>query len=105
MANPRNAFQSVSKISWLHIAELQQSDEYADRFRAEFWALSKRLTNIDGLLYRWRNGKLNHIPESSYSLMNKQLYAMQDYWHMLILRAEDEDIDLYDDESFDEDKS
>lgn len=48
-----SAVQNQNEMTWAEIARLQKSEDYVDRFEAEFYALQKRLVRLDNMLYCW----------------------------------------------------
>ena len=76
-------------------AETMLSDDYKDRFRAEFHQLDIRYNRLYDMLERWDKGKLDFIPICNRSIYEKQLRAMFDYRDILLLRAHTEGIELY----------
>ena len=86
--------QNQNEMTWSEIARLQKSEDYVDRFEAEFYALQKRLVRLDNMLYCWRNNSLNFEPNCSYRKLKDQFDAMLKYYDILVDRAEIEHIEL-----------
>lgn len=86
--------QNQNEMTWSEIARLQKSEDYVDRFEAEFYALQKRLVRLDNMLYCWRNNNLNFKPNCSYRKFKDQFDAMLKYYDILVDRAEIEHIEL-----------
>ena len=76
------------------IIELMKSEDYKDRFKAEYYQLEDRATKLSNMLEKYKAGTLNFTPSCSYELLNSQLKAMNEYLKYLIIRAEIEGIEL-----------
>lgn len=74
--------------------EMMNSQDYKERFRAEYLQLKIRIDGLTGMLIKMKNNTLNFTPKCSYDLLNGQLKAMNLYAEYLIERAKIEDIDL-----------
>ena len=70
--------------------QLMQSDDYKDRFRAEYQQLAIRYGKLKKMVDSWDN--LNFIPICPKSTYNMQLRAMSDYIAVLEARAAIEQI-------------
>lgn len=86
--------QNQNEMTWSEIARLQKSEDYVDRFEAEFYALQKRLVRLDNMLYCWRNNRLNFKPNCSYRKFKDQFDAMLKHYDILADRTEIEHIKL-----------
>ena len=75
--------------------EMMNSPDYKERFRAEVYQLDIRIGKLAGMLSAWENGELNFTPSCPYVLLETQLNSMKVYRHLLQMRAEIEDIELY----------
>lgn len=76
--------------------ELMLSNDYKERFKAEYYQLKIRIDRLDNMLSKMENDELNFIPTCSYELLQNQLKAMLNYQMSLKERAEVEKIDLED---------
>ncbi len=76
--------------------ELMLSNDYKERFKAEYYQLKIRIDRLDNMLSKMENDELNFIPTCSYELLQNQLKAMLRYQASLKERAEVEKIDLED---------
>ena len=76
------------------IIELMKSEDYKDRFKAEYYQLEDRATKLGNMLEKYKAGTLNFTPSCSYELLNSQLKAMNEYLKYLMIRAEIEGIEL-----------
>ena len=76
------------------IIELMKSEDYKDRFKAEYYQLEDRATKLGNMLEKYKAGTLNFTPSCSYELLNSQLKAMNEYLKYLMIRADIEGIKL-----------
>ena len=74
--------------------ELMQSDDYKDRFKAEYWQVADRYKKLKTMLVKWDEGELNFTPTCPRSTYNMQIKAMTDYMAVLEIRAVAEGIEL-----------
>ena len=73
---------------------LMQSEDYKERFIAE-WAQTKiRLSKLNRMLLRYYDGTLDFAPTCPTLLLEKQSLAMQQYLDMLEIRAAIENVEL-----------
>lgn len=73
---------------------LMQSEDYKDRFKAEYHQLSTRYQKLKGMLNRWDNGELNFIPTCPRRIYGLQVRVMSDYMAVLEARAKIEGVEL-----------
>ena len=73
---------------------LMNSDDYKDRFEAEFTQLKIRYEKLKAIIIRYKNGTLDFTPACPVELLENQLRAMSDYLNQLKIRAEIEHIEL-----------
>ena len=76
------------------IMEMMQSEDYKERFKAEYLELELRIGKLSDLLSKWKNGTLDFEPTCPYELLEKQLEAMKTYSNILLTRAGIEGIEL-----------
>ena len=76
------------------LIELMKSEDYKDRFRAEYYQLKDRIDKLANMLEIYKAGTLDFTPSCSYQLLNSQLKAMNEYLQYLTIRAEIEGIEL-----------
>lgn len=76
--------------------EMMCSDDYKERFRAEYAQLVTRYYGLCNMLEKWDNGVLNFEPTCPRSTYNMQTKAMEDYIAVLEARAVMENIELED---------
>ena len=74
--------------------ELMNSDDFKDRFRAEYLQLTIRLSKLEKMLCEMKAGTLNFTPKCSYELLHEQAVYMKQYKRVLEERAKIENIDL-----------
>lgn len=76
------------------LIELMKSEDYKDRFRAEFYQLEDRIDKLSNMLEKYKAGTLNFTPSCSYELLSYQLQTMNAYKRVLEERAEIEGIEI-----------
>lgn len=74
--------------------EMMTSNDYKDRFKAEYYQLKIRLEKLYEMLVRYDAGTLGFTPDCSIALLKDQLSIMRDYLYALQVRAEIEGIKL-----------
>ena len=84
---------SKIKMELKETVELMISDDYNDRFRAEYYQLEVRIDKLQTMLEKYKNNQLDFVPKCSYELLSKQLDAMIQYRDCLLERSIVEDID------------
>lgn len=67
--------------------ELMNSEDYKERFIAEYRQLVIRYRGLENMLYKWDRGELNFNPTCPRSTYNMQIKAMTDYIAVLEARA------------------
>lgn len=70
------------------------SEDYKERFIAEYQQLSIHHDGLKKMLDNWDKGNLNFIPTCPRSIYDLQIKAMSDYRAVLEARAVMENIDL-----------
>lgn len=76
------------------IAALMTSENYQDRFKAEYIQLKNRYEGLKRMTDNWDNGTLSFTPTCPRATYNFQLRAMKDYIDILEVRAKIEKISL-----------
>ena len=76
--------------------DLMLSDDYKDRFRAEFLQLKIRYEKLKGMLDKWDNDELDFTPTCPREVYDEQIEGMETYLDVLTDRADLEGIDLSD---------
>ena len=74
--------------------ELMQSEDYKDRFRAEYCRLKIRYSKLAVMITKLEHGKLDFKPACPTYILRDQLYSMESYMRSLLARAEIEGIEL-----------
>ena len=74
--------------------EMMNSEDYKERFKAEYCQTVIRYRKLKNMLDRWDNGDLNFMPTCPRSTYNMQIRAMTDYIAVLEARAVMENINL-----------
>ena len=67
---------------------------YQERFINEYNELSGRITKLDNMLKKYKNGELDFEPDCPYELLYTQLIYMVNYLCVLEERAKIENIKL-----------
>lgn len=70
------------------------SENYKERFCAEYAQISNRLEGLQRMLNKWDNGELEFTPACPRATYNFQVKAMREYKDILEVRAAIEDVDL-----------
>ena len=76
------------------LIELMKSEDYKDRFKAEYYQLEDRIDKLANMLEKYKAGTLNFTPSCSYELLSYQLQTMNAYKRVLEEIAEIEGIEL-----------
>lgn len=77
--------------------EMMQSDDYKERFKAEYHQLKNRYNKLDITTVKYEAGTLDSFtPSCSLELLKQQKRAMEEYLRCLKIRAEIEEISLTD---------
>ena len=77
--------------------ELMISQDYKERFIAEYQQLVIRYKGLKAMLEKWDKGELSFVPTCPRSTYNIQIRAMADYIAVLEARAVMEGVNLEDD--------
>ena len=73
---------------------MMNSEDYKERFKAEYFQTVIRYQKLESMLQKWDNGELNFNPTCPRSTYNMQIKAMADYIAVLEARAVMEGIEL-----------
>ena len=73
---------------------LMTSEDYKDRFKAEYLQTKIRYEKLSNMLIKYEAGTLNFTPTCTIEKLEDQLYYMNEYLRALRIRAEIENIDL-----------
>lgn len=93
------AYDEIGNKPLLDTVVLMKSDDYKERFIAEYQQLVIRYKGLKKMLDNWDKGKLSFVPACSRSTYNKQIKSMVDYIAVLEIRAVMEDINVHGDET------
>lgn len=74
--------------------KMMNSEDFKERFKAEYHQLLLRLDGLADMLIKWENGTLDFEPKCPKETLENQVIVMQAYVNILRLRAEIEGIDL-----------
>jgi hypothetical protein len=72
---------------------MMTSEDYKERFKAEYYQLKIRIDGLKKMLKSWDDGTLNFTPTCPRKLYDDQLNAMRDYLSILVIRSQMEGID------------
>lgn len=72
--------------------DMMISNDYKERFIAEYHQLKERYNNLNKMINNWNN--LDFKPSCSLSIYQSQVSAMKQYLNILELRARIENINL-----------
>ena len=74
--------------------DMMDSEDYKERFRAEYFQLENRINGLSSMLDKYRKGTLNFTPKCSIKLLDGQMRAMVSYKTHLVERSKIEGISL-----------
>ena len=74
--------------------DLMNSEDYKERFKAEYLQAKIRYDKLDAMTVKYEAGTLNFTPSCSLELLKEQKMYMGNYIRTLKIRAEIEKIDL-----------
>lgn len=74
--------------------ELMNSENYKERFKAEYLQAKIRYDKLDAMTVKYEAGTLNFTPSCPLELLKEQKKYMGNYIGTLRIRAEIENIDL-----------
>ena len=74
--------------------ELMNSEDFKERFKAEYYQLSLRLDALTSMLIKWENNMLDFEPKCSKEILESQVIYMKGYINILRFRAQIEEIEL-----------
>lgn len=88
------SYREYRKTELPSTAIMMQSDDYKERFKAEYIQLAIRHKKLKNMLENWDNGLLNFTPSCPRNLYRLQIDAMEKYLALLEARALIEGIEL-----------
>lgn len=74
--------------------DMMTSDDYKERFKAEYHQTNIRLQKLRNMIQKWDDGELNFTPTCPRPMYEDQMYGMTRYLRVLKQRAELEGVDL-----------
>ncbi len=74
--------------------EMMNSEDYKERFKAEYYQVVIRYQKLKSMLDKWDNDQLEFAPTCPRSTYNMQITAMTDYIAVLEARAVMEGVEL-----------
>lgn len=74
--------------------EMMNSNDYKERFKAEFYQLKLRIDGLEAMLNKYENGTLEFTPSCDIALLKTQIATMVAYENILKMRAKQEGIEL-----------
>ena len=74
--------------------ELMNSDNYKERFKAEYYQTKIRYEKLHRMVVKYEAKTLNFTPTCSLDVLKQQKAYMGNYLYMLEVRAEAEGIEL-----------
>ncbi len=82
------------KMDLKDTVELMNSEDYKERFKAEYVQAKIRYDKLDAMTVKYEAGTLNFTPSCPLELLKEQKKYMENYIRTLRIRAEIEKIDL-----------
>lgn len=86
--------EGVKEMKLDETTNMMLSEDYKERFKAEYLQLKIRITGLSNMLKRYKEGTLTFKPTCSYELLHTQLVYMECYLNTLEERAKIEGIKL-----------
>lgn len=86
----------MNMINLNETVELMNSENYQDRFKAEYAQLAIRYQKLVSMIRKWDDGTLDFEPDCPRGIYDLQIRFMADYLTILEARASIENIDLKD---------
>ncbi len=74
--------------------ELMNSEDYKERFKAEYLQTKIRYNKLHRMVIKYEAGTLDFTPTTPIDILQAQKRAMGEYLYNLEIRAELEEIDL-----------
>lgn len=74
--------------------EMMKSDDYRERFKAEYLQTKIRYDKLDAMIAKYEAGTLEFTPSCSVDVLREQACAMANYLYVLVIRAGIEGIDI-----------
>lgn len=98
---PKKVFESTNIVSenkseLFETISLMCSENYNDRFKAEYLQLKTRYLRLMIMLYKWDKGLLDFKPKVNKKVYETQLQSMIEYMTVLQMRSVMEGVDIGD---------
>lgn len=74
---------------------MMTSDDYKERFRAEYFQLKIRYDKLKDMVCKYEDGTLDFESSCPIDVLEAQLEAMANYMDMLAIRATIEKVNIY----------
>lgn len=84
----------MSNMELKDTVALMESDDYMDRFKAEYYQTKIRYEKLHKMIVKYDAGTLNFKPKCDINLLREQKSCMGNYLNRLEIRAEIEGIEL-----------
>ena len=95
IANVMREQRRKKKMELKDTIEMMQSDDFKERFKAEYLQTKIRYDKLHQMIVKYEAGTLNFEPKCSIELLKRQASHMGYYLMILEVRAEIEGINLY----------
>ena len=89
-----DSIDNYDEVTLRDTVDLMNSDDYKARFVAEYMQLKIRYNNLRKMLIKLEAGTLEFTPTCDSSVLENQVYYMENYLRALEIRAEVEKIRL-----------
>ena len=86
--------QEGKRMDMEKIIKMMQSEDFKERFKAEYWQLKDRYEKLHKMCIKYEAGTLDFTPNCSLELLTEQKRHMGNYLRCLEVRAEIEHVDL-----------
>ena len=90
----KEAYSKTGENPLYDTAVLMKSNDFKERFQAEYLQLKIRYAGLKAMLEKYKAGTLPFKPKCSYELLFTQLVYMENYMNVLEERAKLEDISI-----------
>lgn len=94
MRKKRKNRKEKGKMELSNTIEMMNSEDYKERFKAEYYQVAVRHEKLKAMLIKWDNGELTFHPTCPRSIYNMQVKVMEDYMAILEARAVMEHVEL-----------
>lgn len=83
-------------ITFGETGSMMLSDDYKERMKAEYWQVKHRYDSLHRMVVKYEAGTLDFTPSCSLELIKEQKAAMGKYLYVLEVRAQIENVNLFD---------